>query len=200
MKKLTFVFIALAGMALFARPTFAQYYNQPTGTQGLVLDKKVRSLSTTDFKDNYLFSNDSLIEFSVKVENTTGASLNAVEVKDMLPKYLKLIFFPGSFDTKTNEISWKIDELKSKEAKTYTIRAKVESVPSVASSSAASTIKLTNTASAKAGNLSDSDTATFYVGQKKVPETGAEDMLIKTIIAAAVLASGVAGRKYVRGY
>ena len=43
---------------------------------------------------------------------------------DQLPPFLKLIFFPGSYNKTDNKIEWTIDELNAGHSQEFLIRAK----------------------------------------------------------------------------
>ena len=200
--KISFALMALAILALslkFPNGVMAQY-NQSTVKKTISVDKKVRSLPDTNFFDNIdrdkkVFHTGDLIEFSIRIENTGDQELTQIQAEDSLPKYLELFFNPGTYNKDSNTISWKIDSLKPAESKTFLIRAKIAPI---ASNSAET--KLTNLVEVQANGLNDKDTASYFINEGSIPNTGDNTLLIKTSAVLAAIAGAFALRKFARGY
>ena len=200
--KISFVLMAFAILALSLRyPNGVRaQYNQSTVKKTISVDKKVRALPSTNFFDNLdksqkVFYTGDLVEFSIRIENTGDQDLTQIQAEDTMPKYLELIFNPGTYNKSSNTISWKIDTLKPAESKTYLIRAKVASI---ASDSAEE--KLTNLVEVQANGVNDRDTASYFVGKGSIPNTGDNTLLIKTAAVLATIAGAFALRKFARGF
>ncbi|MBU3935286.1 DUF11 domain-containing protein [Patescibacteria group bacterium] len=174
----------------------AQYYGNGEEQRQIVVDKKIRimpdgkTLDNID-KDEKVFYEKDELEFSVYVKNTGETKLTNIKAKDWLPQGLSLYFFPGNYNKDTGEIEWTIDELGSGESKTYLIRARIEKSDSG---------QKTNKAEAKNDQVSDSDTASYFVGEESVPETGDASLIVKSIMVAITAGSALGLRKYARGY
>lgn len=200
--KISFALMALAILVLSLRyPNgVSAQYNQPTVKKTISVDKKVRALPGTTFFDNIdssqkVFYNGDLIEFSIRIENTGDQELTQIQAEDTMPKFLDLVFNPGTYNKSSNTISWKIDSLKPAESKTFLIRAKVASV---ATDSAQT--KLTNLVEVQANGVNDKDNASYFIGKGSIPKTGDNTLLIKTAAVLATIAGAFALRKFARGY
>lgn len=200
---ISFVFgaIAILFFSLF-RPlkAYGQYYSTVENQKEISIDKKVRAIADSQYFDNIeasrkTFFEGDIIEFQIKVENTGSETLNNVKVKDNLPKYLGLIFNPGTFNQNENTIEWVIDKLDPGQAKEYLIRAKIKD-----STDLRVVTKQTNKSEAKVDNLIDNDNSSYFIGKTIVPDTGAADMIVKTIFVTLIAGSGFYFRKLARGY
>lgn len=181
-------------------PVMAQYYGNGEDGAQLVLDKKIRSLPGSDFRDNIdktvkMFYEDNLLEFSVLIKNSGNVTLENINAVDWLPANLGLIFYPGEYNSDENKLEWQIDKLEAGEEKTYLIRAKIRDTASV---------DLTNQRCNKAevwvDDISDNDTACYFVGGMEVPGTGNTALLVKTLLVLLTGSGGWILRKYGRGY
>lgn len=199
MKYMNKYFAVAILIGLLATPRFAiaQYYSQNGNVNSIVVDKKVRSVSMDKYFDNisastYTFREGTVAEFQVNVENTGNTNLYNVEVKDLLPSHLALVFYPGKADN--NVLTWNIDKLAAGEKKTYVIRAtiKLESNKSIG--------KQINRATATSGSLQDSDTATYYVAKAVTPVTGSSNLIVITMALSLSIGGGLGLRKLARGY
>ena len=194
--------MALAILALslkFPNGVSAQY-NNTTVKKTISVDKKVRALPDTKFFDNIdksqkVFHSGDLIEFSIRIENTGDQDLTQIQAEDVMPKYLELIFNPGTYNKNSNTISWKIDTLKPAESKTYLIRAKIAQI---ASDSAET--KLTNLVEVQANGVNNKDTSSYFIDKGSIPKTGDNTLVIKTAAVLAAIAGAFALRKFARGF
>ena len=203
-KNLSFSFVITAMAVLFLSllnpsKVNAQYYSTENKKE-ISIDKKVRSIGDTQYSDNIeasrkTFYEKDVIEFQIKIENIGNQRLDTVKVKDTLPKYLGLIFYPGSFNEKDNSVEWNIDRLEPGESRIYLIRARIQD-----STKLSILTKQTNSVETKADTLGDSDTASYYIGNTIVPDTGAADVAVKTLLIVSIAASGFYFRKLARGY
>lgn len=180
----------------------AQYYNQGEVKKSILIDKKIRNITENKFFDNIdatqkTFYEGDILEFSIKVENTGNETLTDIKSRDILPKYLDLIFYPGEYKKEENTIEWSIDKLDPGQNKSYLIRARVKNTSSLETKE---TVKLTNIAESSANDIFDKDNASYFVGGKSIPATGDNTLIIKTISITLVCASGLFLRKLARGY
>jgi uncharacterized repeat protein (TIGR01451 family) len=175
-------------------------YSSDQNKKEISIDKKVRSIDESEYYDNIeaskktFFQND-VVEFQIKVQNTGDQNLNNVDVKDLLPKHLGLIFYPGDFDKDNNKIEWKIDTLVPGESRVYLIRAKIQDTNDINTLT-----QQTNTAQVSVDDLNDTDNASYFIGKANVPDTGASDIVIKTLLVTLIATSGFYFRKIARGY
>ncbi|MCL4383987.1 DUF11 domain-containing protein [Patescibacteria group bacterium] len=184
------------GYIFSTKAALAQYYAISPQNASLMVEKKVRSLSMDQYYHNiaastYTFQEDSLIEFQILVKNNGNVDVNNINVRDFLPHHLSLLFYPGSLNGQ--EIDWNIDHLSPNESKVFVIRAKVKIDANPIG-------KQINKATATSNNLSDTDTATYYIGKPTVPVTGDDSLLIKSVVMITFIGSGVTLRKLARGY
>ncbi len=194
--------IAILSLSLFnPNKAYSQYYSSTETKKEISVDKKLRGINQREYIDNITASNKTffekdVVEFQIKVENIGNQTLNNVKVKDTLPNYLALIFYPGTFNSENNQIEWNIDTLNPGEVKKYLIRAKIQNSDQLS----ASLTKKTNRVNVNVENLNDSDTASYFIGRPIVPDTGASDVIIKTILVALAGTGGLYFRKLARGY
>jgi uncharacterized repeat protein (TIGR01451 family) len=194
--------IAILSLSLFNPiKAYSQYYSSNDNKKEISVDKKLREINQNEYVDNITASNKTfferdIIEFQIKVENIGNQTLNNINVIDTLPGYLGLIFHPGTFNSSNNKLEWKIDTLNPGEIKKYLIRARIQNSDQLS----ASLTKKTNRVEVTVENLNDSDTSSYFIGKPTVPDTGASDVIIKTILVALVGTSGFYFRKLARGY
>ena len=205
--KLLIAFLALCtGVVTMPKFAMAQYAPKQTITNPLSIDKLVKPINDDkikDFVDNIdasqkLFVKGDVLEYKIVVKNIGTSTVNNIEVTDYLPKYMSLVFYPGTFNKNTNEIKFTVDSLDSNQSKDYIIRAKLAEVPTTKTVGAK--IKLTNRATGRVLGFYDTDTASFYVALTVIPATGASDILIKTALVLVLAGSAFGVRKFVRGY
>lgn len=187
------------GIFLFAgvKPIFAQYGGNET-PRCVVDDLKVKSMTNGTYFDNisanaYLFASGDLVEYKVTITNNTTKDQNAVGVSFKMPTCFELVFGPEQNSLKAGELKWKIDKLGVSEAKDFLIRAKL-------SDKCANGKQVANSEARCDNGQVDADGAEIYMGKKEIPNTGAEDALIKIILAVSVLGSGYTARRIARGY
>lgn len=184
---------------LSPKKAYSQYYYSTENKKEISIDKKIRGINQSEYVDNITASNKiffekEIIEFQIQVENIGNETLNNIKVKDILPEHLGLIFHPGSFNG-INQVEWTVDTLAPGENKKYLIRAKIQNISQINNLT-----KETNKAEVTVENLNDNDTASYFIGKPTVPDTGASDIIIKTILVALVGTGGLYFRKLARGY
>lgn len=95
-------------------------------TEKLVLNKTVRNPQNGSYVDN-LSLNDpryfggQSVSFQLTVTNSGDKAFNEVSVSDTLPNYVEKASGPGSFDSKTNTITFKVLNLVPGESRTFTV-------------------------------------------------------------------------------
>ncbi len=191
----------LAGVTIFsglAGKVMAQYTYGGGSVKSIVIDKKVGQLGINQYLDNIsynqkIFFENEIVEYKVRVENTGNESLQNIKVKDFLPSYLVLILYPGQKDK--NLVTWEISTLGPGESREYLIKAKVEEL-----SSGFGRKMLTNKAEVRVGDLYDSDTASFFIGNKEVPETGGTSVFSISLILLSSIGLAIVIRKLARGF
>jgi len=102
----------------------------------LILNKTVKNPTTGGFVDNLSQTTDPKfgpsqdVTFKLTIVNTGGQNFSEVSVTDILPSYLDFISGPGTFDSNTKKLTFKITNLGAGESRTETIVARVSgSVP-----------------------------------------------------------------------
>lgn len=192
--------MAILFLSLFSPfKVYGQSYSQGEKVK-LSIDKKIRSVGSTQYFDNIEASNktfyeNDLIEFQIKIENISDEVVYNIKAEDILPKYLTLIFYPGTFNNDQYIIEWNIDKLEAGESKTYLIRAKIND-----SEKLNALTKQTNKVESCGGGSCDQDYASYFIGKTTVPATGASDIALKTILVISTAATGFYFRKLARGY
>ena len=188
------------GLTMIVKPAkvVAQYYNQGSVNKSISIDKRIRDMSDANYFDNIdskvktFYVGDNL-EFVIDVENTGNDTIKDITVKDILPKNLSLIIYPGTYNSVDNVVSWKIDGLKAGEKKSYMIRTRVIKQDEYCG-------MVTNTAQVGGEGLGDQDTASFYIGCASIPKTGDPTVLINTLFGLGTVISAFGIRKFARGY
>ena len=201
---LTLAFIALT-LGYFIKPieVKADSYSNNDNRKTLSVDKKLRSIHWSEYFDNIssskkVFYQDDIVEFKIKVTNTGTTNMKNIKVTDNLPPFLKLIFFPGSYNSTDNKVEWTIDELNAGHSQEFLIRAKIDKASEVKTLT-----KETNVATARVDEISEKDDATYYLGGKDgviIPETGSMDLIVQTIGVVGLGLTGFGLRKKIRGY
>ena len=194
--------ILVAVLVLKPQVALAQYYGGTNETAQLVLDKKIRSLPNGESMDNIdksvkVFFEDDMIDYSIMIRNSGNTILNNIELKDYMPAYISLFFYPGEYDSGNRLISWKIDQMNPGEEKTYLIRGKIDETATL---DANAIVQMTNKAEARTDKVSDSDTASYFIGGALIPETGDLGLILKTGMVLSAAAGGWFLRKQARGY
>lgn len=212
MKKINKLKIGLSLLAVvvasFSSPkmSLAQYTTKTVVTNPLSIDKLVKPINDEkikDFVDNIdaskkLFIKGDIFEYKIVVKNIGTSALENITVTDYLPKYVSLVFYPGTFYKKTNEIKFIVEKLEPNQSKEYIVRAKLDQVPTA--KTAGSKIKLTNRATGRVLGYSDTDTSSIYVALTVVPATGASDILVKTALVLTLAGTAFGVRRFIRGY
>lgn len=206
-KILSTIFLVALTAGSLIKPVFVKAdsysYSNTDNRKTLSVDKKLRSIHSSEYVDNISSSNkvfyqNDVIEFKIKVTNTGTTNMKNIKVTDTLPPFLKLIFFPGSYNSTDNKVEWTIDELNAGHSQEFLIRAKIDKATEVKTLT-----KETNVATAKVDEVSEKDDATYYLGGKDgviIPETGSMDLVVQTISVIGLGLSGFALRKKIRGY
>lgn len=200
------LFLILAAMAvlfssLFSIKAQATSYYSSDSEKTISIDKKVKAVKDKEYKDNLaasekVFYETDLIEFKITVENTGDGVLKNIKVVDYLPPFLKLIFYPGTFDQKNNKVEWTIDQLDPGHSQDFLIRAKISDSKNVRTLT-----KETNAAQVCVDEICDKDDAIYYIGNGvAIPNTGNNDLIVKTIVILSLIGGGMSFRKYARGY
>lgn len=192
--------IVILFLSLFNPARVFGYYDSTNSTQIFSINKNVRSIGDTQYYDNIeaskkTFYEKDVIEFQIRVENIRAEVIYNINVKDMLPKYLSLVFYPGTFDNDQYIVEWNIDRLEAGESKTYLIRAKIND-----SIKLNTLTKQTNKAEACGGGKCEVDNASYFIGKASIPATGASDIIFKTGVIASIAGLGLWFRKKARGY
>jgi uncharacterized repeat protein (TIGR01451 family) len=181
----------------------ADSYSSDDGRKTISVDKKLRSIHSSEYVDNIssstkVFTNQDVIEFKIKVTNTGTTNMKNIKVTDQLPPFLKLVFFPGTYNSTDNKVEWTIDELNAGNSKEFFIRARIDKAENVKTLA-----KETNVVKVSVDDINEKDDATYYIGTKSgviVPETGSMDLVIETVGVITAGISGLALRKKIRGY
>lgn len=195
--------VFMAGCIFNNQSVMAQDYSQGSGNPSIVVDKKVRPITDPTFYDNIdpktkVFNEGEQIEFQITVSNNSNQVLENVELKDTLPKYLSLLFYPGTFNQTNNVITDEIGELGIGETQTYLVRATVSNVPTT--TLASKNVCLINYVWAGNNITADTDQAQYCIAARSVPNTGADDIATKTLAVILVAVTAVGLRKLARGY
>jgi len=198
-------FFVIAAMAILFSSLFSvkakatSYSNDSEKT--ISIDKKIRGIGSTEYKDNIsasekVFYENDTVEFKVTVENTGDGILKNIKVVDYLPPFLKLIFYPGTYNSTDNKVEWTIDSLNAGDSQEFLIRAKINDSKNVKTLT-----KETNVAKVCVDEICEKDDATYYIGYGvSIPNTGNTDLILKTIVVLTLVGGGIAFRKYARGY
>jgi len=197
--KRTILGIFLALTLLFPTGVLADAYSQGSTDYSVSIDKKIRPIDDSNYYDNIgkdqkIFVNDDIVEYTIRVENTGKDILYNLVVKDYYPVVDEIILAPGEINKINRQINWKIDSLAAGESKTYTLRVKIANVK------ATSLASQTNVATVSNNYVYDKDTATFYVNAKGNPKTGNNDLVVKTTIVLSGAMLAIFLRKVARGY
>ena len=204
-----FAVMVLAGSLALPTAVRADSYSSEDNRKTLSVDKKLRSVWDSEYVDNIssstrVFAEDGVIEFKIKITNTGTTNMKNIKVTDQLPPFLSLIFFPGTYDSTNNKLTWTIDELNAGHSQEFLIRAKIDKSENVFT-----VTKETNVVTATVDEISDKDDAVYYIGnvgstsannQVIVPETGNASLILETIGVISAGISGLALRKKIRGY
>lgn len=200
MDKKIFIFGVLAGLVIFWTSGIkaeAQYYSTGGGLNpALVVDKLVSDDDKRYFdnidKTTRVFVAGDRIYFKIILENSGQVDFSKVTVKDKLPDYLKLIYYPGVWNKSDNSLNWETGELGVGTTKTYVIAASIDP--------GNKEVKSTNFVEATANETSDNDRASYFLAKKLMPVTGPAGFGWQGMLAAAVGTAALIWRKLARGY
>lgn len=171
---------------------YPTYYPAPTPTPAVsVLHKEVNNLTAPNGSptENMAAPGDTL-HYSIVYTNTTGATLNNVQVMDVLPDYTTFLTASnnGYYNSGNDQITWNIGSLASGHGFTVYFQARVETVPY-------SNFIIPNIAHLQANNCpvvnSNEVTTTVIVGVVKgvsVQAVTGGNNLASTVAASLVLA------------
>lgn len=190
-------------LCLFPKASQAQYYSQGNNNFNVTIDKKIRPITSQNYYDNIpmaqkVFVEKDQIDFELIVENTGNQNLVNLTVKDTLPKYFTPQLFPGTFDKNTATIQTQVDQLGVGESKVFNIRGIVSNLP--ASDWADQLVKLTNRADVFNNNASDTDYATYFAEKRVNPVTGADTLVLGSMISLITISAAFGLRRVARGY
>ena len=198
-------FLVIAAMAILFSSLFSvkakatSYSNDNEKT--ISIDKKLREVGEVEYVNNIsasekVFYENDLVEFKITVENTGDGILKNIKVVDYLPPFLKLIFYPGTYNSTDNKVEWTIDSLNAGDSQEFLIRAKINDSKNVKTLT-----KETNVAKVCVDEICEKDDATYYIGNGvAIPNTGNTGLIVKTMIVLTLVGTGIAFRKYSRGY
>lgn len=180
MKKiLGFISIISLLALLGAVPAYAQYYVPQGGgpAKQIFINKLVFNPNTRLFVDNlgindhrFLASNE--VIFQIRVQNSGQENLTNLKVLDSIPNFVDFVSGPGSFNTQTRTLEFKIDNLAVNETKTFEVRIRVrnsENLPQNQVSCVTNVATVTDSVSAQ-------DSSTFCIESRilgvELPVTG----------------------------
>ena len=166
MNKLTIIVLSLVFAILFPAYVNAAGNCQPIYGGGesclsqdkITVDKKIQSPVSKKFVDNLTqsetkFAAGDNITFELNITNKSGNTLKEIEVIDNLPNNLTYTSGPGSYNTKTRTLSFKINDLKANESRKFIVVGMVNNV--------GKSTCVINYASVKSGNLKADDNSRF---------------------------------------
>jgi hypothetical protein len=190
-------------LCLFPRLSQAQYYSQGNNNFNVTIDKKIRPITDSVYYDNIpsaqkVFIERDQIDFELIVENTGDQNLTNLTVKDTLPKYFTPQLYFGTYDKDSSTIQTNIDNLGVGESKVFNIRGMISYLP--ASDWAGQLIKLTNRADVFNNSASDTDYATYFAEKRVNPVTGADNLVLGSIVSIFTLSTAFGLRRLIRGY
>lgn len=177
------------------------------------IDKKLRYVGDPIYVDNIsssmrTFNNGDLVEFFIKVTNNGDVNLKNIKVTDNLPPFLKLIFFPGKYNSTDNKLEWVISDLDAGHSQKFLVRGKIDKANEVRTLT-----KETNVANVWVDGIEARDDATYYIlskgttsvvadgkGEIIIPVTGSGSLILETIGVISMGLTGLAMRKKIRGF
>lgn len=139
----------------------------------LVLNKAVLNPATNDYVDNLgvndpKYSPEDIVTFRITLKNTGNATINRVDVKDIIPSFLNFGAGAGSFDANTKTFSFSLANLNPNEQRTYFFTGQIVKNDQLPSDKGI--ICVVNQAMATGDGISTADNAEFCL-QKQVVET-----------------------------
>lgn len=204
-KKLIGISLTLVlGLSLLTKEVKADYmYGEGEASRQIIVDKKLKPVSWSKWYDNlslndFSFSAEDLVDFKILVKNSGEAELDNIEVIDILPGSVNYLFGASGYNKDNHQLAWNIDRLNPGEEKEFKLRVQVVKageLPQGGAFPVVNRVKVT----ANTGET-DEDTAQFYLkGRAEVlPEAGI-NLVLGTILALGIAATGFLGRKFGRG-
>jgi uncharacterized repeat protein (TIGR01451 family) len=181
---LSVAFLAIAGTASAAGNTYGGYGTPCEPIYGggevcvskgqILINKTVKNPTTGAFVDNLSLSNDpkyganQTVEFKLTLTNTGDETLKEVTVTDTFPSYIVYESGTGTYDSKNKTLTFKVNDLKANEARTYVVKGKIVGSASLPTDQAITCV--VNQAKAKASENESSDVSQFCI-QKEVVTT-----------------------------
>lgn len=137
-----------------------------TSSSEILLNKTVKNPKTGSFVDNLTindprYASGQTVTFQLTVTNTGNNVISEADVNDVFPGYLTNVTGPGSYNTNTKTLTFKIFNLNINESRTYSISGKVVSSDQLPSDQ--SVTCMANQASASVGNETSTDNSQFCV-------------------------------------
>lgn len=172
----------------------------------ILINKTVKNPTSGVFTDNLSLTNDpkysanSTVEFQLTLTNTGQNTLNEVTVTDIFPSFLTFESGPGSFDSNSKTLTFKVNDLKAGESRVFTVSGKVVAVSSLPADQAVTCV--VNQAKAKSSENESSDVSQFCIEKvitttkgglpvmpapqmTQTPSTGGEMLALVGLIPAA---------------
>jgi len=198
-KILTLTFLATT--FLMPQKVMAQYYQPDEEVNQIVLDKQIKGLKESVWKDNYpsdfmVFGPNTQFEFKIIVKNTGNRNLTWIKVTDTLPPTVDYLYgrIEAQYDKTTRQITWKIPEIKPGEQQVTVIGVRTKSKQLLPYSIKESINKACAVAESDA---SDCDESRFFTNMgtadtpKTLPVTGGNDLI--SLIGLTMSSIGAAG-------
>lgn len=131
-------------------------YNIPNNQPGLTLRKTLENVTSPNGNDtNNTASPGNTLRYTLTYRNTGNTILSNVRIVDSLPAYLSILNVEnGTYDERTNQITWNIGTISSGNSGAVSFRAKVLTPPR--------SITITNYGVAKADTISDVISSSVY--------------------------------------
>jgi uncharacterized repeat protein (TIGR01451 family)/LPXTG-motif cell wall-anchored protein len=193
--------IALA-LASATSPALAQYQPGEEVNQ-IVVDKKIKGLSESVWKDNYpsdftVFPPNTQFEFQITVKNTGNRNLTWIDVRDSMPASLVYLFGREGTTVSGQLINWKIAEIKPGEEQTTVIRVQTRAAAYLPSYLKEHVNKVCVKAESGA---SDCDEARFFTNKgtqtnQQLPKTGSNNLVSTISLTISALSAGLAAYFY----
>lgn len=188
--------------------TSADTYEEEEVPRQILVDKTIKNPITLEYLNNLdssavLFTADNLIDFKVRVKNTGDEELKNIEVKDTLPPYVIFQSGPGSYDSGSRTLTWKIDKLDPDQESTFDIRVKVVPASQLPQGGTVCVINRID-ARAETGEYDD-DSSQFCietrilakVTPKITPDTGIDPQLaLQALSCLSLMGAGLKLRRY----
>lgn len=180
----------------------AYMYGEEQPTSQLVVDKRIKTTTISNWQDNLPASQvtlkeGDLVDFKIIIKNTGDKELKNIRVTDYLPSYLEFIFGSAKPNDQ-REINWTIDKLSPGKEKEFRIRTKI-SGSNQANTEGTFCLMNKSRAEAETGEA-DEDTASFcLLAAKKLPQAGSHNLALGTLIIGLIGSIGIILRKFGRG-